>query len=511
MNKKKKIGILLLSLLLVLLITIPFILFNKRPDENPNSQTVVRVLDSIVIDDVQGDSKIIRDNNVSCDATKNGLINDGDVIKTGKDSYVSLSIGNDKHIKIESDSKATINYSIIDDKVVANIELSDGASLFNIENKLKEDERFLVNTSYTEYEVRGTTFRLVTEIEDNTNRPHEVLEVFDGEVTSNILKTSDPNKAKANEIIIVRYDDENKPIYTNNNEIEQVAWNINRIETIRYINNRNAENTYVIPLNYIFLPTNTLLDLIDINNKENNKLNVSNSYLQSVVDSRTPRQITPQPQVTVEPTVYTKGGSNDTPTTLPQAKFNNEPSVATSIIGNKIDVSTADVTPITLLESFGQEDPTTTEGIYYNVMFTPKGSTPVEPSKDTFTKVEPTTDLPKANTIDAGTYTIWYYAKSIDTTKYLDSDIKRIDIVAEMGKTDPTYTAPTLASDFTYDDTAHNLLTEGTVTGGSFWYSVNGGAYSDTLPQATDKGDYTIKWKIVGDASHNDVAEKNSW
>ena len=411
MNKKKKIGILLLSLLLVLLIAIPFVLFNKRSDENLNVQDnqIVLTLDPISINDVQGDCTINRSNGINSKAVKNAIVDDGDVIKTGKDSYVSLSIGNDKHIKIESNSEAVINYSIIDDKVVANIELSDGASLFNIENKLEDDERFLVNTEYTEYEVRGTTFRVVTEIEDNTNRPHEVLEVFDGEVTSNILKTSDPNKAKANEIIIVRYDDKNKPIYTNNNEIEQVAWNTNRIETIRYINNRNAENTYVIPLDYIFLPTDTLLDLIDINNKENNKLNVSNSYLQSVVDSRTPRQERQQAtQINVP--VVVNDDNDDTPstpvTTLPQAEFKQEPKVATSIIGNKIDVSTADVTPITLLESFGQENPTTTEGIYYNVMFTPKGSTPVEPSKDTFTKVEPTTVLPKANTTDEGTYTI---------------------------------------------------------------------------------------------------------
>lgn len=66
--------------------------------------------------------------------------------------------------------------------------------------------------------------------------------------------------------------------------------------------------------------------------------------------------------------------------------------------------------------------------------------------------------------------------------------------------------APTGAAGLKYTGVAQNLLaTPGSATGGTVMYSLDDGAnWSADVPQGTDKAAYTIKWKIKGDATHND-------
>ena len=67
-------------------------------------------------------------------------------------------------------------------------------------------------------------------------------------------------------------------------------------------------------------------------------------------------------------------------------------------------------------------------------------------------------------------------------------------------------TAPTLVTDFVSDGQAHALVNAGTTTDGTMVYSVNGGAYSESVPTAKDTGEYEVSYKIIGDANHNDTA-----
>ena len=65
---------------------------------------------------------------------------------------------------------------------------------------------------------------------------------------------------------------------------------------------------------------------------------------------------------------------------------------------------------------------------------------------------------------------------------------------------------PTGAAGLKYTGVAQNLLaTPGSATGGTVMYSLDDGAHwSADVPQGTNKATYTIKWKIKGDATHND-------
>ena len=81
--------------------------------------------------------------------------------------------------------------------------------------------------------------------------------------------------------------------------------------------------------------------------------------------------------------------------------------------------------------------------------------------------------------------------------------------VVDNSKKDPNYTAPTAIPGLTYNGREHILINAGHTEGGQMQYRLDGGTYSTTLPTATNAGDYTVYYKVVGDATHNDTAERS--
>ena len=60
--------------------------------------------------------------------------------------------------------------------------------------------------------------------------------------------------------------------------------------------------------------------------------------------------------------------------------------------------------------------------------------------------------------------------------------------------------APT-ANTLTYTGEAQALITAGTASGGTMQYKLGDGEYSTDIPTATDAGDYTVCYKVVGDVT----------
>ena len=81
--------------------------------------------------------------------------------------------------------------------------------------------------------------------------------------------------------------------------------------------------------------------------------------------------------------------------------------------------------------------------------------------------------------------------------------------VVDNRKQDPTYTAPTAKTGLTYNGQEQELITPGSATGGTMQYKLGGGRYSTELPTATNADTYTVYYKVVGDASHNNTAEQS--
>ncbi len=81
--------------------------------------------------------------------------------------------------------------------------------------------------------------------------------------------------------------------------------------------------------------------------------------------------------------------------------------------------------------------------------------------------------------------------------------------VVDNSKKDPNYTAPTAIPGLTYNGREHILINAGHTEGGQMQYRLDGGTYSTTLPTATNAGDYTVYYKVVGNATYNDITEQS--
>ena len=64
--------------------------------------------------------------------------------------------------------------------------------------------------------------------------------------------------------------------------------------------------------------------------------------------------------------------------------------------------------------------------------------------------------------------------------------------------------APT-ANTLTYTGSAQSLVTAGEASGGTIEYSLDNQTYSETIPTGTDARSYTVYYKVVGDANHEDA------
>ena len=92
----------------------------------------------------------------------------------------------------------------------------------------------------------------------------------------------------------------------------------------------------------------------------------------------------------------------------------------------------------------------------------------------------------------------------IKSTNYEDITLT-VNISAE-NRHIPAVTAPT-ANALTYNGAKQALVTAGKTTGGTMQYSLTeNGTYSQDIPTGTDAGEYTVWYRVIGDANHNDTA-----
>lgn len=85
------------------------------------------------------------------------------------------------------------------------------------------------------------------------------------------------------------------------------------------------------------------------------------------------------------------------------------------------------------------------------------------------------------------------------------------DIVVTVQKADirsSLITPPTVQENLTYTGQEQALITAGSVTDyGTMQYSLTeNGTYSQDIPTGTDAGTYTVWYRVIGDANHNDTA-----
>lgn len=77
----------------------------------------------------------------------------------------------------------------------------------------------------------------------------------------------------------------------------------------------------------------------------------------------------------------------------------------------------------------------------------------------------------------------------------------------EIVKAKPTVKAPVAKTGLVENGKEQALITAGSVTGGTMEYAMaQDGEYSQTIPAASKQGSYTVWYRVVGDANHEDIA-----
>ena len=94
----------------------------------------------------------------------------------------------------------------------------------------------------------------------------------------------------------------------------------------------------------------------------------------------------------------------------------------------------------------------------------------------------------------------------IKSTNY--EDITLTVNVNATNKLVPTVTAPT-ANALTYNGAEQALVTAGKTTGGTMLYRLDDSEWSEQIPTAKNAGEYTVWYKVQGNAEYADVAEQN--
>ena len=94
----------------------------------------------------------------------------------------------------------------------------------------------------------------------------------------------------------------------------------------------------------------------------------------------------------------------------------------------------------------------------------------------------------------------------IKSTNY--ADITLTVNVNATNKLVPTVTAPT-ANALTYNGAEQALVTAGKTTGGTMLYRLDNFEWSEQIPTAKNAGEYTVWYKVQGNAEYADVAEQS--
>ena len=101
-----------------------------------------------------------------------------------------------------------------------------------------------------------------------------------------------------------------------------------------------------------------------------------------------------------------------------------------------------------------------------------------------------------------------YWVKAtVEGTSNYDGAIKTAQFEIKKAASAVT-TAPAAKTELVYNSNAQELVTAGAANGGKLNYKLGeNGTWSETIPTATDAGDYKVYYKVVGDGSHSDTAE----
>ena len=120
--------------------------------------------------------------------------------------------------------------------------------------------------------------------------------------------------------------------------------------------------------------------------------------------------------------------------------------------------------------------------------------------KGTFEWTDPSTKPDKAGNYQAE----WTFTPAEGYEEYATATGT---VTIKVNKATPTFNAPTAQENLTYTGQEQALITAGMTDHGTMQYSLTeNGTYSQDIPTGTDAGEYTVWYRVIGDANHKDTA-----
>ncbi|MBQ5319471.1 MAG: FecR domain-containing protein [Oscillospiraceae bacterium] len=139
----------------------------------------------LIITEIYGSATITRETR-TINASKNGRLKSGDIITTRDNSSLRISIDDDKFILVEPNTSLYIYFTDIASKGNISVNLSKGAAVCQIKNKLRKNATFKLKTPNSSINVTGTVFRTefnyVSEYMGYENVMITQVQNFDGSV-----------------------------------------------------------------------------------------------------------------------------------------------------------------------------------------------------------------------------------------------------------------------------------------------------------------------------------------
>ncbi len=112
----------------------------------------------LIVTDISGTAFISRDSK-RLNANKKFALKSGDIITTDENSFVRISVDRDKFVWIEPESTVYIYFTDVDSKGDISVNLTRGAVICRLNNKLKKNATFSLKTPNSSVSVKGTAFR----------------------------------------------------------------------------------------------------------------------------------------------------------------------------------------------------------------------------------------------------------------------------------------------------------------------------------------------------------------
>lgn len=184
---------------------------------------------------------------------------DGDTVTVGDKSNLTLDVDSDKHLFVEPNTKFCLVAEGDEDSNRTKIKLETGSVLCQIQEKLKDDESFDIETASSTMSVRGTVFR-VSLMESTDNNNYEMVEVYNGKVWSNIVNSENEVTLEPGQCALIKEDkDGANAAFVTDDQIDEAFWNSS--DTNMKVTKDEGTGSPVLSIAYNKLSSNVLSNL----------------------------------------------------------------------------------------------------------------------------------------------------------------------------------------------------------------------------------------------------------